>query len=157
MKLNPDSQLETRISRELQSLGELPAPAGLARRIMQAVEAQAALPWYRRAWTSWPMGLQVTSALVLTFGFIGFCALAGELYHSANEAVLGQERPGWLSELSVTWNLVHALGSALSAVVDHLGFSMILTGALVIAGLCAASACLGTAYVRFAMNTARQN
>ena len=154
MKPNPDSQLESRISQELKSLGELPAPPGLARRIMRAVETQAGLPWYRRAWTSWPTSLQAASALVLAVGFIGVCALSGELYHSANEAVLGQELP---SALSVTWNLVHALGSALSAVVDHLGFSMILTGALVIAGLCAASACLGTAYVRFAMSTARQN
>jgi hypothetical protein len=157
MKPNPDNRLEKRITHELRSLGDLTAPPGLAARIMRAVKTQAALPWYRRAWTSWPVRLQVVSILLLAAGFAGLCWLAGGLAQSANEAVLGQQRPGWVSELSVLWTLLQALGAALVAIVDHVGRGVILAGGLLILAMVAASACLGTAYVRFALNTARHN
>ena len=59
MKPNQDPRLEARIARELKSLGELPAPAGLASRVLRAIEARPSAAWDRRAWTTWPLGLQV--------------------------------------------------------------------------------------------------
>lgn len=156
MKPNPDPRLEARITRELESLSELPAPRGLARRVMRAVEAQAVEPWYRRAWTTWPTGLQRASVLLLAAGFAGLCWAAGGLFSSASEAVAGQQS-GWLSELSVTWNFLRALGEALLAIIDNFGRGVVIAAGLLIAASYAACACLGTAYVRFAMNTARQN
>jgi hypothetical protein len=99
----------------------------------------------------------VVSILLLAAGFAGLCWLAGGVAHSANEAVLGHQRPSWFNELSVLWNLLQALGAALVAIVDHVGRGVILAGGLLILAMVAASACLGTAYVRFALNTARHN
>jgi len=157
MNPNPDPRLEARITRELKSLGELPAPAGLASRVLRALEARALAPWYRRAWTTWPRGLQVGAMLLLAVGFAGICWFAGGVSTSASEAVAAQKSSGWLSELGFVWNLFRALGEALQAIVNHVGKGTVIAIGLLIATAYAACACLGTAYVRLAMNGMRRN
>jgi len=39
------------------------APGSLAPRVMAAVRAHQALPWYRRSWFSWPVGWQVVGVV----------------------------------------------------------------------------------------------
>ena len=39
------------------------APGSLSPRVMAAVRAHRALPWYRRSWFSWPVGWQVAGVV----------------------------------------------------------------------------------------------
>jgi hypothetical protein len=52
--------------RALKQLPLRPAPASLMLQVLAAIRRQAALPWYRRPWLSWPRGLQLVSALSLS-------------------------------------------------------------------------------------------
>ena len=73
--MSPDyeQKLEAAIRRELNTLDELPAPAGLEARVLRAIEQRATAPWYRRAWPNWPQPLQIASAIGLLVAFAGLC------------------------------------------------------------------------------------
>lgn len=75
--MNPeqDKSLERLLDRELKQLPELQAPGTLVHRVMLAVHRRESLPWYRRAWPTWPSGLQVLSILALTVLAGGVMAL----------------------------------------------------------------------------------
>ena len=55
MNPNHETELEALVDRELKSLPPLAAPPSLAPRILAALAARAAVPWYRRAWQEWPI------------------------------------------------------------------------------------------------------
>ena len=156
MNPNPDPKLEARITRELKSLGDLPAPAGLARRVLRAIEARQSAPWYRRAWTTWPLGLQVASVLMLVAAFAGVCWLGGGVSQSASEAVAAQKNTSWFAQLDFVWNLFRVFGEAIVAVVNHIGKGAVIAIGLLMATAYAACVGLGTAYVRFALNHSRR-
>jgi hypothetical protein len=59
---SPD--LERIVDRELKRLPTPRAPRTLLPRVMAAVTAPRALPWYSRPWLSWPRALQGASAVV---------------------------------------------------------------------------------------------
>jgi hypothetical protein len=65
-----EQDLERVTQRELQRLPAPRAPHSLLPRVMAAVDAWAARPWYTRAWFTWPAGWQAASiaavALVVT-------------------------------------------------------------------------------------------
>jgi len=156
MNSNHEHKLERHITRELKSLSDLPAPAGLASRVLRAIEERVSLPWYRRAWTTWPMGLQVASLLVLAAAFAGICWLGGGVSQSATETVAAQKNTGWFAQLGFIWNLLRVFGEAIAAVLNYLGKGTVIAIALLIATAYAACVGLGTAYVRFALNHARR-
>jgi len=156
MNPNHDPTLEARITRELKSLSDLPAPAGLAGRVLRAIEARQSAPWYRRAWTTWPLGLQIASVLVLAAGFAGICWLGGGVSQSATETVAAHKNTGWFAQLGFVWNLLRVFGEAIVAVLNHFGKGTVIAIALLIATAYAACVGLGTAYVRFALNHARR-
>ena len=156
MNSNHEPELERRITRELKSLGDRPAPAGLAARILRAVEERQHLPWYRRAWTTWPMALQVASVIVLVAGFAGICWLGGGVSQSASATMEAQKHSSWFAQLGSLWNLLRVFGEAVVAVVSHLGKGTLIAIGLLLATAYAACVGLGTAYVRFAMNTTRR-
>jgi hypothetical protein len=156
MNPNPDPKLEARITRELQSLGDLPAPTGLAERVLRRVANQAVRPWYQRAWTTWPRELQVASVLILAAGFAGICWLAGGLSQTAAETVAAQKQNPWYAQLGFIWNLLRVCGDALAAIIQHVGKGTVIAIGLLVATAYAACLGLGTAYVRFALNHARR-
>jgi hypothetical protein len=156
MKPNHDQKLEARITRELKSLGDLPAPASLAARVLHAIEQRVSVPWYRRAWTTWPLGLQVASLVLLAAAFAGICWLGGGVSQSATETVAAQKNTGWFAQLGFIWNLLRVFGEALVAVANYVGKGTIIAIALLLATTYAACVGLGTAYVRFALNHARR-
>ena len=57
--------LETIVGRELRQLPAPRAPHTLMPRVLAAVHAWAARPWYERAWFTWPVGWQMASAAAL--------------------------------------------------------------------------------------------
>jgi hypothetical protein len=67
--MKPEQDLEKRMEQELRSLPMPRAPETLAPRVMAAIAAQAALPWYQQTWFEWPRGWQVASA-TLTVAFL---------------------------------------------------------------------------------------
>jgi hypothetical protein len=57
------ADLEREIHEALMRLRAPRAPGSLSPRVMTAVRAHLALPWYRRSWFSWPVGWQVAGVV----------------------------------------------------------------------------------------------
>ena len=146
-----EKQLEAAIDRELKGLGELPAPATLGSRVMRAVEQRAALPWYRRAWQTWPMPMQAVSltALVVVFGGISYGVV--ELFQVASATSSAHQVGGWFASIAALFKSVAVLGEALVLTTRHFGMAVLIG---CVAGIVLAyAACfgLGAAWVRLAM------
>ena len=67
--------LEGLIDRELKRLPVPRAPRALLPRVMAAVSAPRALPWYSRPWLSWPVSLKAASAVAFVAAGLGFWRL----------------------------------------------------------------------------------
>jgi len=65
------AELERHVDDVLADLPPLGAPDTLLPRVLAAVQAWAARPWYQRAWLTWPIGLQVASAALLALVIAG--------------------------------------------------------------------------------------
>ncbi len=103
-----------------QVLRQLPlrqAPATLALRILREIEAHHTLPWHRRPWGSWPLGLRVSTA-GMTVALLGSMAWAWFWIDWTPGAAPAHVVTGFLG--SVTAAVVHLLG-ALWIVLSHLG------------------------------------
>ena len=146
-----EEQLEARIDRELKSLGELPAPATIAPRILRAVGQRGVLPWYRRSWQEWPVALQAASFAILMAMFGGLCLGAWELSRDAAGTALAQKVGGDVAALGVLWRTIGVLGDAVVLFVRHSGTGFIAGGVAVLFVAYAACVGLGTTCVRMAI------
>ena len=152
--MKPDTQheLENQIDRVLKRLPEVSAPRTLMPRVMAAVRARAALPWYRQSWQAWPMPLQVATIFVLVASFGGFFFATWELSRAAGFAAVRQEIGGMFSGVAVIGNVLGVLISALRLVVEKLGTAFII-GCLAAAALAYSIFIgLGTVYLRLAFS-----
>lgn len=151
--MNPDyeKQLETSVRRELEALGELPAPPALANRILRAIEQRAALQWYQRSWVAWPFAWRLASLSVLLLAFAGLCWGGWALTHATTV-------PTWLSTLladaGALWRTAVVLGQTATSLFNQLGTGVLVAGAAVMFGAWVMCIGLGTAYVRLAMRPA---
>jgi hypothetical protein len=143
-----EKQLEACVRRELDALGELPAPPALANRIMQRLTAQPAAPWYRRAWTTWSPGLRFASLLFLFAAVGGLCLGTLELVGIVTTHELTS---GWISDVQALWRTAGVLGNIGCSFYDRLGTGVIVTGLALL--FTAAAVCLGvgSACIRFAL------
>src|SRR5262245_32986514 len=91
MKLENQHDLECQVDRTLKRLPEVSAPRTLLPRVLAAVRARAALPWYRQSWQAWPMPLQVATIFLLVASFAGFFFAAWELSRAAGYAAVREE------------------------------------------------------------------
>jgi len=150
MNENQNPRLEAAIDRELKALPNLRAPQTLLPRVMALIEQRVAVPWYRRAWQSWPMPLQAVSMLVLLAAFGGLCFGSWQLMHAPAVASATTEAGGWFKLLNGALNTLGVLANALALAVKSLG-PMVL-GGIVLAVLAGYAACIGfgTLYVRLA-------
>lgn len=151
--MNPDyeKQLEARVQRELSALGELRAPGGLAARVMRIIEQRAAVPWYRRAWQTWPVAWRAVSLMALLAIFGGLCFGLSESLQAVRVSPTGQQAGEWLSSFVALWKAVGVLGSSLALTIRQLGMGIIVGLVLLVGVGYAVCFGLGTAYVRFAM------
>ena len=150
MNENKNSQLEAAVDRELKALPNLRAPQTLLPRVMAVIEQRAGLPWYRRAWQTWPLPLQAVSMLVLLVAFAGLCLGSWQLVHAPAVASATSEASGWFRMLSTTLSTLGVLANALALAVRSLG-PLVLLG-IMMALLLGYAACVGfgTLYVRLA-------
>jgi len=77
MPVEPESVLNDRLLDQV--LRDLPlrqAPATLELRVFRELERRAALPWWHRGFTSWPLAARA-AFVALCSGIIGFTFLAG--------------------------------------------------------------------------------
>ena len=114
MEQKPNLNLEAAIRRELKALPNRRAPSGLLPSVMAAIQARAALPWYRKPWQQWPRGLQmisVTLGLIVVFGLAGS---AGWAWLTWVAAPVESARAIVLACFHLLWSITDALGSAMS-------------------------------------------
>ncbi len=151
MNENENLRLEAAVDRELKALPSLRAPQSLLPRVMAMIERHVVLPWYRRAWQTWPLPLQVVSMLVLLAAFAGLCFGSWQLVHAPAVASAASEASGWFRMLSRAFNTVGVLANALALAVRSLG-PLVLTG-IAVALLLGYAACVGfgTLFVRLAL------
>jgi hypothetical protein len=151
--MNPqyEKQLEASVRRELEALGELPAPPALANRIRQAIEQRAAAPWYRQSWAAWPFALRLGSLAALLLAFAGLCLGGWELTHGATgPGWFG----GWFAEAGALWRTLGVLTNTAGALLSRLGTGVIVVGVALVFASWVTCIGLGTAYVRLAMRPA---
>lgn len=151
--MNPDheKQLEASVRRELDALGDLPAPPALANRIMRVLEQRAAAPWYRRAWPAWPLGLRLASLVLLLGGFGGLCFGAWGLTHAVTTMEQTSSR---IADAQALWRTGGVLGNIVCTFINRLGTGVIVTGLALLFAACAACIGLGSACVRLALRPA---
>jgi hypothetical protein len=143
--------LEIEIDRELKSLPEIPAPAALISRVMATIELRAALPWFRRAWHTWPGPLQGGFLVAMLALLSGICFGAWEVTHTATFALAIQKVGGWFSGVTAIWTALNALAGVIVALIKQLNTAVVIAF-MIAAGLgYAIFLGLGTMYVRLAL------
>lgn len=73
------ADLERHVASELRRLPYPSAPATLLPRVLAAVQAWAARPWYERAWLTWPVGWQVASVVLFAVAAVAAAAFGPSL------------------------------------------------------------------------------
>jgi hypothetical protein len=148
--MNPEyeKKLEARIRRELDALGELPAPPALAGRILRLVDQRSAAPWYRRAWPTWSLPARVASLGVLLAAFGGLSFGAWALTQGGALQVL---TGGWLADACALWRTVGVLGDIATNFISRLGSGVLVTAFAVVFSAGVICIGLGSACVRLAL------
>ena len=82
--MNHDPQLEWQIQRALQGLPELSAPDTLAPRVMAAIRAQVARPWWQQSWAAWPQQIQTAALALLVFVAVVLSLAGGWVWQGAS-------------------------------------------------------------------------
>lgn len=150
MNLDDAHRLELSIDRELKALPYLAAPASLASRVMARIEQRSALPWYRRAWQTWPGSLQAASLLILLAGFAGVCFATWQFGQAPAVTAAASRMGNWLSGMNAVWNTGGLLVNAAGLAFKSLGTGVVLgIGVLASIGY-GVLVGLGTVYVRLA-------
>jgi hypothetical protein len=147
-------ELESLIDRQLRRLPEPRAPRSLLPRVMAAV-AEARRPWYARAWRTWPIGLQIASALA---GLVAIAAMSLAL-PVAQTWLVADSSPLWMDLVSRAGRIVahtEEVGRAAEVVWRAL-IAPVATAALVpVLMMCAASLAFGAALSRLAFRGVSQ-
>jgi hypothetical protein len=150
MSLEYERNLEVEIDRELKSLPEIPAPVTLISRVVASIELRKALPWFRRAWDTWPSSLQGIFLVAMLALFGGICFGVWEGTQTTTFALAAHKVGGWFSGMSAIWTALNALAGSALAIVKQFNTAVVIA-LIVIAGLgYAIFLTLGTVYVRLA-------
>jgi len=151
MREEYEKRLEADIDRELKGLPELIAPHTLVLRVMAAIEKRLNLPWYRRSWQMWPVGLQVISMGVLLAVFGGICFGTWKLTQLESFSSAMQQAGGWFSGIKALGHAAYVVFNAGILMMKHLGTGFIIACAVALALGYAACVSLGTLYVRLGL------
>jgi len=145
-----EKKLEIAIDRELKALPEIAAPVTLVSRVMAAIELRKALPWFRRAWHTWPGSLQGLFIVTMVALFGGICFGVWDVSNSATFALAVHNF--FFNDTATTeiYTAFNAVAGAIVAMIKQVN-SRILMAFLCAAGLgYALFLALGTVYFRLA-------
>lgn len=107
-----NDSLEAKVTQELRQLPVLKAPATLLARVMAALQARQALPWYRRPWPSWPRKIQCLLGPLLTiFPWLAFY-LSRIAWNNLATSGVAREVDQKLSLLSLAGSTIDTLVNA---------------------------------------------
>jgi len=150
MNPNYEKLLETEIDRELKSLPELQAPAGMVNRVFQAIDSRARLPWFRQAWPAWPPVLRFTALGFLLAMFGGLCFAGWQVaqLESVNSSL--KQVGNWFASIGAVGNALHVVISTLGLALKQLGTGFLIACLVIIAGGYAMFLGLGTVCFRLA-------
>jgi hypothetical protein len=151
MNVEPDPKLAAQVDQALKRLPDLKAPSSLLRHVLSAIEAQSALPWWRRSWWNWPMSAKAAFAVVTT---VLAALLSGGGYVLSEGATVYSKQ--WTDRLPAAdlqapsfdslWNAVHLLAQSFQPLFHYAAFAGVLLYLVCIG--------LGTACFRFAVKHA---
>jgi len=150
MSAEYEKELEARIQRELNALGELQAPPEITRRVMRVIEQRAVLPWYRREWQTWPLALQCGSLGGLLGAFAFLCFESSRLAYYAMLTPAAREVTGWFGLADAVCGAGNALTRALGIAFHNLGPAPLIGGAAMLLLCYLMCLGLGTIYWRLA-------
>jgi hypothetical protein len=150
MELHDQEELELEIGRELERLPDLPAPATLIPRVMAAIAARAAVPWYRQPWQAWPGPGRLAFLALLLALFIGLCFGSREALRIAFLAPGIQQLGQLLSSLTTVQQALSTAAGIGGLAVRQLGTSVLLATCLAVALSYALCVGLGALCVRLA-------
>jgi hypothetical protein len=134
------SNLEKLVDRVLREQPPLKAPSGLSTRVLAEIERRAALPWWRRSFTHWPV--PVRAAFVAACGAAVLTSLSapmGRVFATVNEPLT------WAYQTGETVSLINRVFGHVGAGLAHSVSPLWLYGAalgigglyVLFAGLCA--------------------
>src|SRR5262245_27672913 len=145
-----EKRLESEVDQLLKTQPELAAPALLMKRVMAAIEARVSVPWYRRAWQTWPNGLQAASLGVLLTMFGVLCIAGWQLERMHGYDLFFQEIGSVFSGVLGLWNAFLSILGAIALVAGKLGNVLLIAGVVAMALAWAACLGLGTVCVKLA-------
>ncbi len=119
------------------------APDTLLPRVMTAVRALTARPWYQRAWFTWPLGLQAASLAVLAL-VVGGGVLAMPWVEAAVSSRLAGAGSEALTKVPDLADRVAATSSAVEVLWRVLLHPILLYGCAIVALMSAA--CVAVAF-----------
>jgi hypothetical protein len=137
------AKLEADIDRALKALPEIPAPPTLIARVMQAIARTQALPWFRRAWQTWPPRLRVVSFAVLVLLFGGLCYGVWQLA-DVGMATASQKLGPSLSMFGSLWAAVNVVYHAAISGIHQMNRNVLIGCIAAIAFAYAMCAVMGT-------------
>jgi hypothetical protein len=115
MNDNSHKELEQFIHQNLSRLPERRAPRSLEHRVMAAIAARQALPWYRQSFTHWPATARAA--------FLGTCVLAIAAiiaFGSSTPAPIAQAVSETQGRISLLASLAATLRNSGNLVVGHI-------------------------------------
>jgi len=121
MKPDYATALETKVDRALKQLPELSAPRTLWPRVQAELERQAARPWYRQPWATWPAPWRVISLTLLAALFAGMCWAGSLASHPSETNSLMQALYHGRASLGALWNVVQVLYETAGLLLKQLG------------------------------------
>jgi hypothetical protein len=113
MNHSPD-QLEKFIHQTLRSLPAPRAPHSLEARVLAALEARAALPWWKQSFARWPMAARVAF-------FIGSAGVAKLGLMAAVWVMAGFDRVQFTSAFSTQFTWIQTASAVVAGVADFFG------------------------------------
>ncbi len=152
MDRHTDNQWEEVLDRELKTLPDRQAPSTLLPRVMAAVQAKARLPWWRRAWRTWPPAAQILSLLLFSglLGLVTWVAMHGWSAESAAHAT--RLLSDWTAPISRFWSCLTALANALVLVSKTANGYALLGAGIFCMAMYLSCVGLGTVFYRVASN-----
>jgi len=146
-RLNPE-QLEKMVHAALRTLPDRHAPASLEARVLAAVEARAAIPWWHKSWSYWPQWVRAVF-LVFCAGLAGLLVYTGVYIQTGFDAA---QTSGTLAPMLAFANRVLGIGRGLAdfvmLVARHVPSLWIYGAIAFVAGLYAMLLGLGAAAYR---------